>query len=50
MPRSPISKQLGDEPMPSPFSSTFSLLPIINVPGADSFYIGNNDDSDDGTV
>jgi hypothetical protein len=48
MPRSPS----GDTP--SPFSSTFSLLPTIDAAGTDAFYdafyIGDNDDSDDGTV
>jgi hypothetical protein len=48
MPRSPS----GDTP--SPFSSTFSLLPTIDAASTDAFYdafyIGDNDDSDDGTV
>ncbi len=44
MPRSP------SEGTPSPFSSTFSLLPTIDATDTDGFYIGDNDDSDDGTV
>jgi len=44
MPRSP------SEGTPSPFSSTFSLLPTIDAADTDGFYIGDNDDSDDDTV
>jgi hypothetical protein len=39
MPRSPS----GDTP--SPFSSVFPLLPTINAPGADDFYIGDEDNT-----
>ena len=51
MSQSKIIYTITDE---APMLATFSLLPTIDAAGTDAFYdafyIGDNDDSDDGTV